>query len=345
MVVLEDLVETVEEAVGGKTPLNIIGGKTKAAFANPVAPSSDDIDVTGFRGVIDYAPSEMMLRARAGTSIEEINALLASEGQMLGFEPASFGGASTLGGTVATSWAGARRPWGGNVRDAVLGVGLISVAGGYNEFGGQVMKNVAGFDVARLICGSWGALGVIADVSLRTLPVPEREMTLVQPMNRDDALSAMLGWSNKGLPVSGQAWHDGCLYVRLAGTDKGVDAASSQVGGDATTDGPWQSLAECTLFIDAEQIWRLSVAPASRQPLAEAAALDWGGARRWLVDPPFDPRSRYPDVQSYLVRDRSGRGINRSPPLSSYLARLHRNLKQHFDPPGLFNPGRLYDDL
>jgi len=207
MTSLGDLVACVRGAHEASRPLDIAGGGSKRYLAPPPPGEHEVIDVTRHTGIIEYEPKELVLRARAGTTIAELQAALAAEHQVLGFEPPAYGGQATLGGTIAAGAAGSRRPWYGAARDFVLGAGLVCGEGEYLEFGGQVMKNVAGFDVSRLACGAFGILGVIADVSLKTVPAPEREETRALESAREPALATMLALSNRPLPVSGLAWH------------------------------------------------------------------------------------------------------------------------------------------
>lgn len=331
---LADLAGPVADATA---PLHIAGGQSK------LVPADQDavIDVSGFSGIIDYEPKELIVRARAGTTIQALIDTLAAEGQVLGFDPPSFDGRATLGGTIASGLAGARRPWFGAGRDFVLGVGLIDGAGEYVEFGGQVMKNVAGFDVSRLMCGAWGTLGVIADVSLKTLPAPETEITLMQLCDRASAHQKMLQISNRSVPVSGLAWLDGQLHIRLSGARPAVESARQRIGGD-TVEPVWESLADLSYFEQAQRLWRVSVAPSSDCWRDDAAVLDWGGALRWIVDAK-DPIDRVEGGHAMLVFDRPRSIRFRQQRLTEPLAGFHRRLKATFDPRGIFNPAMTFD--
>lgn len=342
---IDALTEQVREARAAGSPLVVRGGGTKSFLYAPEGGDAEDINVGDHAGIVDYAPTELVLRARAGTSIAALQEATRDAGQILGFEPPAFGGRATLGGTVAAGFAGARRPWYGAPRDFVLGVGLVTGAGDYVEFGGQVMKNVAGFDVSRLVCGAHGTLGVIADVSLKTLPAPEVEVTLVRACDRHDAHATMLRTSNQALPLSGAAWFDGELRLRFSGAEPAVRAAREQVGGDPVEETPWEALADAGKFQQTSELWCASVAPASADLLDEADVLDWGGARRWLVDPDFDPRARLPAGHATLLKAAASVTTARQQPLSPYLLSLHQRIKRALDPDGIFNRGRLAPGL
>ncbi len=347
----QDLAEAVRQAAAGSTHLRIVGGDSKAFYGRE--PLGEPLAVGAHRGVLSYEPTELVITARCGTPLAEIEAALDEKGQMLGFEPPAFGESATLGGTVACGLSGPRRPYAGSARDFVLGVRVLNGRGEILRFGGQVMKNVAGYDLSRLLTGSLGILGVILDVSLRVLPRPVVERTLVQSLSLGQGIEALTRWSGKPYPLSAAA-HDGeRLYLRLSGARAGVDAAARVVGGEDLEDGGafWFSLREQTLpfFQGSGALWRLSLPPAT-PPLGLEGEwfLDWGGAQRWL-------RSDAPAGQIRKAATEAGghaslfRGGDRQgqvfQPLDAVLQRLHRNLKASFDPQGVFNPGRLYAEL
>lgn len=327
--------------------IRIEGGGSKSFLGEAVQPGLPVIDMKPHSGVITYEPKELVLRARAGTPIGELCELLAGEGQMLGFEPPDFGGAATLGGTVAAGMAGPRRPWSGAVRDFVLGAGLITGQGDHLEFGGQVMKNVAGFDVSRLVCGAMGTLGIITDVSLKVLPAPQIESTLVQELDLASAHSAMIAISNQSLPVSAICYFDGRLYVRLSGTEAGVRVATERLGGEPARVDIWRAAANMALegLSDARRLWRVSLPKTSRAFLTTSRVIDWGGALRWLADPATDPRAELSEGHATLIRAPAGDTTSRFTPLAGVLLNLHHELKKTFDPAGIINPGRLYREL
>jgi len=343
--------EQVSAAAAGHTALAIEGGGSKRFLGRGVA--GQPLPVGAHRGIIDYTPSELVISARAGTPLAELEATLAAEGQMLAFEPPHFGAAATLGGTIACGLSGPRRPYAGAARDFVLGVNCINGQGDYLRFGGQVMKNVAGYDLSRTLTGSFGTLAVLLDVHLKVLPRPEREITLLQPCTVAEAITRCNHWAGQPLPLSGACHFDHQLLIRLSGTARGVAAAARTVGGEQLDDSTrfWHHLREHRLpyFNTTLPLWRLSVPPASA-PLALDAAclLDWGGAQRWLAtDLPADQvrnAAQTAGGHATLWRggDRSGELFQPLPPA---LLALHRRLKQTFDPAGILNPGRLYAAL
>ncbi len=343
-----ELQERVRAACAAGQPLRISGGGTKD-FLSPACEGAV-LDVSGHTGLIDYAPSELVLTARAGTPLKEIESILAQHGQMLGFEPPHFGAGATLGGTLACALSGPRRPYAGAARDFVLGMHILNGRGELLGFGGQVMKNVAGFDVSRLMVGARGTLGVILDVSLKVLPLPAEERTLRVACGQEDAIALMAGWAGKPLPVSATAWIDGALMVRLSGLSQAVEAMTQQVISEPVSGGQafWQGLREQTLPFFAlqpdESLWRISLPPGS-PPLALSGrtCLDWGGAQRWLVtaQPPESVASAAHQAGGAVTRYR-GSGDVPVANISPALLGLHQRIKRAFDPAGILNPGREF---
>lgn len=329
--------------------LTITGHGSKAFYGRSVV--GDQLSLAGHRGVVNYEPTELVISARAGTPLEEIEGLLTRHGQMLAFEPPRFNGAGTLGGAIASGLSGPRRPYTGSARDFVLGTRLINGRGEILRFGGEVMKNVAGFDVSRLMAGSLGTLGVLLEISLKVLPLPETERTLVFDCNRTTAIEWMNTWAGQALPLSAAAHFDGQLWVRLSGNAAGVSAGCKRLGGSTGEDGFWQALRNQTLnfFTGDIALWRLSLPPATPpHELPGDCLIDWGGAQRWL-------RSAADADQIRAVAAAVGghatlfRGATNDTevfhPLQPALMAMQQRLKQSFDPDGLFNPGRLYRDL
>jgi glycolate oxidase FAD binding subunit len=316
-------------------------------------PVGEPLSLAGHAGILSYEPSELVVTARSGTPLAELEAALESQGQMLAFEPPHLGPEATIGGCVAAGLSGPRRPYGGAVRDHVLGVRLLNGRGEVLRFGGEVMKNVAGYDLSRLMVGALGTLGVLLDVSLKVLPRPAVEITLRRPASAAEAIETMNRWAGRPLPLSAGAFDGELLHVRLSGTESGVRAARRVVGGDPVDDGGafWQRLREQrhAVFETARPLWRLSVPPATPPlDLPGRQLVDWGGAQRWvLTDAPAQQvRALAAGAGGHatLFRggDRSGEVFH---PLAPPIAALHRRLKAAFDPQGLFNPGRLYADL
>ena len=279
----EALAEQIRQAAASRTPLRIIGGDTKAFYGRQTI--GEALNLGGHRGIISCEPTELVLVARGGTPLAEIEARLADHGQMLGFEPLDFGPASTIGGAVAAGLAGARRPFAGAVRDFVLGATVLDGQGRVLRFGGQVFKNVAGFDAFRLMSGALGQLGVILDVSLRVTPRPRREVGRVLEMASGPARTWLTGLMSRAGPWSG-AFHDGeRLHLRLSGAEAGVEAAAREIGGEDEALGFWDALRRFdhpALAADGP-LWRLSLPQAAPVPdLGQVLAWDWAGAQVWM---------------------------------------------------------------
>ncbi len=279
------IAKVVQDACRDDTPLHIAGSGSKSFYTGPIA--GELLDVRPHCGIVSYEPSELVLTARAGTPLAEIEDLLAQHGQMLAFEPPHYGPEATLGGTVACGFSGPRRAYSGSLRDFVLGVRIVNGKGEVLRFGGQVMKNVAGFDVSRLLCGSLGILGVITEISLKVLPLPRAEETLRFEMSASEAITSFNRWSGQPLPLSGASWYQGVAWVRLSGASSAVQAARQRLGGervDPTAASQWwNTLRHCTHPIfNSSSLWRLSV-PQTTPPLDlhGEPLIDWGGALRW----------------------------------------------------------------
>jgi len=357
---LEQLQAQVQTARERGAALCICGGGTKDFYGG--TPQGERLDVSALCGISCYDPSELVVSARAGTPLVELEAALAGMRQSLAFEPPRFARHGTVGGMVAAGLSGPSRPSSGALRDFVLGLTLLNGRGEIVCFGGQVMKNVAGYDVPRLVTGSLGVLGVICEVSLKVLPLPRANLTLCFDADQQQALRQLCAWSRQPLPVNAAAWHDGRAFVRLAGAEAAVSAARDRLGGeplapDAAT-AWWEGVRDQThaFFRPSEAelaagecLWRLSL-PANRDPLALPGTpfIEWGGALRWY-------RSRGPAAGLRAAAAAAGghatlfRAADKTPgvfaPLTEPLMRIHRRLKQAFDPDRVFNPDRLYTGL
>ncbi len=347
----QDLQAAVLQAAADATPLCIIGNNNKAFYGRAV--DGTPLVVAKHQGVVSYEPTELVITARAGTPLREIEATLATSGQRLGFEPPYFGENATLGGAIACGLSGPCRPYTGSARDFVLGMQILNGQGQILRFGGQVMKNVAGYDIPRLMTGTLGTLGVVLEISLKVLPKPAEEQTLVQSCSAEQAVSFFNIWAGKPYPLSAAAYDGEQLYLRLSGLGKGVAAARRQIGGEVWDQGAdfWTALREQThpFFQGDLPLWRLSLPPATPpMDMPSQWLLDWGGAQRWLRSEVSVGRIR--DVvlacggHATLFRggDRQSQIFQ---PLQEVVLRLHRNLKHSFDPQGIFNPGRLYADF
>ncbi len=341
----------VKQAITEGVPLRLRGGDTKAFYGR--ASEGQPLELRGHNGIVSYEPSELVVTARAGTSLAELESALAEHGQMLGFEPPHFAEGATVGGAIACGLSGPRRPYAGSVRDFVLGTRIINGRGELLRFGGQVMKNVAGYDISRLVVGALGTLGVIVEVSMKVLPIPAREETVRISMLCSQAIEQMNEWAGQPIPISGTCHHDGTLYVRVSGSVKGVEAAIGRLDGELIDEGAafWHSVKEHrhAFFADDRSQWRISVPQAAPPlPLDGEWLIEWGGGQRWLKS----------DAQAVVIRKQVEavgghatlfRGGDRSDevfhPLPPGLFNLHRNLKNAFDPQRIFNPGRLYREL
>jgi glycolate oxidase FAD binding subunit len=343
-----DLQARVRDACSSATALAVRGGGTKA-FYGRVA-QGEVLSVAEHDGVVAYEPTELVITARAGTRLAELESVLRKGGQMLAFEPPHFGGESTVGGAIACGLSGPRRPFVGAARDFVLGTQIINGRGEILRFGGEVMKNVAGYDVSRLMVGALGTLGVLLEISLKVLPLPVEEVTLSQQATVALALETMSRWAGFAMPLSGACFDGQQLFFRLSGAVPAVRTSREKIGGEVCADGDrlWQELREQThgFFRGEEPLWRLSVpATTPALPLEGRWLLDWGGAQRWLrSEQPASVIQRAAAAaggHAVLFRggDRAGEVFQ---PLAEPLRGLHRNLKRAFDPNGILNPGRLY---
>ena len=362
------LIDQVRAAATARRPLRIVGGDTKAFYGEPAR--GDTLSTTGWTGIVSHEPSELVVTVRAGTLLSELEAALADAGQCLPFEPPRFGAASTIGGAVAAGLAGPARATAGGVRDYVLGVRFINGSGDWLTFGGQVMKNVAGYDVSRALAGSLGTLGVLTDISLKVLPVAPAEATLVFSMGQHDALEQLHRWGGQPLPINASCWvrdrsasdAPELLFLRLRGAVAAVEAACERLvreAGGARMDnaqaGPdWGACRDQTLpFFTAPSpdlcLWRLSLpqtAPVIDLPYAQL--IEWQGAQRWLWAPASaaaDIRRAATAANGHATLFRAGAdgapGVPRFDRQSPVIDAITQRLRAEFDPAGIFNPGRM----
>jgi len=342
---IENFQEKIRQAAERRVPLRFRGGGTKDFYGN--TPRGEILDTRGHAGIVEYEPTELVVTARCGTSLSELEQELERKNQFLPFEPPHFGAGATLGGCIAAGLAGPRRASAGAVRDFVLGTKLVDGRGRLLQFGGSVMKNVAGYDVSRLLAGSLGTLGLIAEASLKVLPRPLDERTLCLEASEAEALAAMNRWAGQPLPVSATAWNEGRLFVRLSGAEPAVHAAAARIGGERAAAPPWHALKEQThpFFSGPEPLWRISL-PSTSAPLGLPGRqlIEWGGALRWVKTTASAETVRQAAPQATLFRaaDKSAAAFS---PLEPVNARVHKALKAAFDPAGILNPGRLYEDF
>jgi len=355
--VLQQFRERITAANAARTPLRLRGGGSKDWYGQESG--GEVFDTRAYHGIVDYEPSELVVTARCGTPLAELEQTLAGQNQMLPFEPPHFGPGATVGGMLASGLSGPRRQGAGALRDFVLGVHLVDGRGELLRFGGQVMKNVAGYDVSRLMAGAFGTLGLVAQVSLKVMPRPVRETTLVFELGQQEALEKLNAWSGRALPVSSSAWYDGCLALRLSGANAAVSAAACELGGETMQEADrfWQDLREQrSNFFEcageaADGLWRLAL-PSTSPPLdlPGRQLIEWGGGQRWL-------RSEGGIDAGAIRAVAAGRGGHATlfrggdkrsgvfAPLQPALARVHQRLKDTFDPEGIFNPARMYNEF
>lgn len=344
----------VLQAIEKQQSLMIHGGNTKHFYGNEISVDRT-LDVSSHKGIISYEPSELYVTVRAGTLLTELEQVLAEHHQMLPFEPPAFSANSTIGGTVAAGLSGPRRMFSGSVRDCLLGVTMLNGEGKIVRFGGQVIKNVAGYDASRLMAGSMGSLGVILDVSLKVMPMPEQEITLAIETSNHKAITLFNQWRPMPIPVSATCYYDDCLYVRLSGGKKSLSMFRTQMAGDELSEAGsfWRAIANQTheFFHETDKpLWRLSLPPSTPiiSRLEENSMIEWNGAQRWL----------YSNAPAHIIRSialkHNGHvtlfkgelpGVNKFMPLSAGLTTLHQRLKQQLDPHNVFGTGRLYRDF
>lgn len=346
---IEQFSESIRKAAAERAHVRIRGSGAKDFYG--LALIGDVLDTRAYSGIVDYEPTELVLTARAGTPLKEIESVLAESGQMLAFEPPHFGPEATLGGAIASGFSGPRRAAAGSARDFVLGVRVLNGIGEDLRFGGQVMKNVAGYDLSRLLTGSFGTLGLLLEASLKVLPLPEVERTLRFELDEATAIDHINRWAAKPLPVSASCHVDGTLYLRLSGASTAVAAAQSKLGGDSVADGQafWQSVREQThpFFAVSQTLWRFSV-KSTTVPLGQGPQLlEWNGSLRWVaanLDPAiaFDAAERAGGHATLFRGGDKRLGIQRLP---AAMVAIHKKIKRALDPEGILCRGRIHTDF
>lgn len=348
----EQLQSEIKLAVETGNNLQIRAGGSKDFYGRTVI-GGKELNIAKHQGIISYEPTELVIKARAGTPLKLIEQVLAEEKQMLAFEPPAYSESATLGGTVACNLSGPRRAYSGAVRDYVLGTKIINSKAEILSFGGEVMKNVAGYDVSRLMTGAMGTLGVLLEISIKVVPMPETETTLTQRIGIEEALKKLHQWSNLSLPISASCYYQGILYIRLSATEKAIDKVQQKLGGEILNEADvfWRSVKNQThdFFIKDHSYWRLSLASNTPNLSLESEMLyEWGGALRWLKTELSQDKIRASTdllnghatlFRATEVRDEVFQT------LPKHLLKLHRNLKQAFDPHGIFNKGRMYREF
>ena len=376
---LRRITERVRAALTQGTALRVRAGGSKDFYGQSL--QGDELDISALRGIISYEPSELVVTVRAGTTLQELQTALAEKGQHLAFEPPCFGPATTCGGMVAAGLSGPARASAGAVREFVLGVTLLNGRAELLTFGGQVIKNVAGYDVSRLMVGAMGTLGVLTAISLKVLPRAPAEATLsCAGLDQQTALDLLHRWGGQPLPLNASCWLEEAdsatrrehLYVRLRGAAAAVEAACPRMladlqalGGEATrmdntvASPDWNACRDQALpFFQAPTpelgLWRLCVpqtAPALELPFP--TLVEWHGGQRWL----WAPLSALGQLRQCVAAvggtatlfrapaSADAEAIQRFSPLQSALSDIHQRLKHEFDPAGIFNRGRMYIDL
>jgi glycolate oxidase FAD binding subunit len=351
---IQDICGRVAACAASAQPLRIRGGGSKDFYGEALR--GEPLEMSAYAGIVAYEPRELVLTVRAGTPLAEVEAAVDAERQMLPFEPPRFddGAAharATIGGTVATGLSGPRRAFAGAVRDFVLGTRIVNGKGEDLAFGGRVIKNVAGYDVSRLMTGALGTLGVITEISFKVLPRPAAEATLAFEMDESQSIGEVNRWAGQPLPLSATAWQDGVLRVRLSGAQAAVDAARRKLGGQEVAGAAdfWRDLREHRLafFAPGAALWRLAV-PQTAPPLGigRSPLVEWGGGLRWVCGEldPLTVRSTVERLGGHATLFRGGdKSVGVFHPLKPALAKIHRRLKEAFDPAGILNPGRMYD--
>jgi len=350
----QHLADQIHQARRTGTRLRIVGGDSKSFLGNRTDEThAETIDCSQYKGIVDYQKEELMIRVKAGTPLVEVEKLLLENGQLLPFEPPEFAGGSTIGGVVAAGLSGPARPYFGSVRDYVLGVSFIDGRGIAYEMGGQVMKNVAGYDVSRLLVGSLGEMGLICDVSFKVLPAVQTSATFISRVTASEAVAEFQHLQRTGAPVTASAWVDGCAYVRVGGSTITVTHAAQRVNGDQMEAqaglGFWRDLKnqQLSAFQGEGPLWRISVEPGSTALLDEVQVLEWGGGIRWLNAPDFNPRTRTDPLSVTLFRQGQNKDPGQAPvpfqTLTGTVLELNKRLKRQFDPASILNTGRLLE--
>jgi glycolate oxidase FAD binding subunit len=356
-----ELQQQVQSSIDLHSPLLIRGGNSKAFYGRKPVETSNIIEMKYHTGVIDYDPTELAITVRAGTKLQDLERLLHKQQQMLAFEPPYFNDNSTIGGVVAAGISGPRRAFSGSIRDAILGVEIINGDGKIVQFGGQVMKNVAGYDMSRLMVRSLGTLGVILSLSLRVIPMPRKEITLVFEASQEESLGYCRQWRDQHLPISATCWYQEKIYLRLSGSDATLTVAQQKLSQKM----PFTLLEEDAIFWQSirnqkhrfftnitKPLWRLSL-PMNAAVIARFEGdllTEWGGAQRWVSNNApaniiravvarhgghatlFNAQQHLPEVSPFTI-------------LAPELLALHKSIKRKLDPKNIFNPERMYRDI
>ena len=351
----DNLRQQVATACDEKTPLHISAGGSKSFYGNSV--NAQAINLLEHTGIIEYHPSELVVTVRSGTKLSELEAELNANDQMLAFEPPQHSAESTIGGVIACGLSGPRRVACGAARDFVLGTTIINGKAEKLCFGGQVMKNVAGYDASRLMVGAQGTLGVLLDMSLKVLPVSKMEVSLKLEVELMEAISSIQQWIIQGLPISASCYYKNTLYIRFSSTPSAVAQSINTVNNSYETqeidNSFWLDIKNQTheffahdTTADTAKLWRCSHQSTTEfYGDTEQQLIEWHGALRWIKsdDELHTSAAQYNGhATRYPLNDN---GENSFQPLSAGLFKIHKRLKQAFDPNNILNPARLYTDL
>ncbi|QDQ42166.1 glycolate oxidase subunit GlcE [Methylacidiphilum kamchatkense] len=347
--ITNELIEKIRRVINLKEKIKIIGGGTKERLGRKVV--GKPINVSENRGIITYDPAELFVTVKSGTPIGSLEEVLKQHGQYLPFEPPHLGEQATVGGVVACGLSGPSRPYKGALKDYLLKVRIINGKGEVLTFGSQVIKNVAGFDLFRLMAGAQGTLGIILDVTFKVLPLPPFSTTVVLEKNATEALRFLSIIAAKYFPLSASCYYNNKLYVRISGYEKSVRRAEKEIGGDILANDHqfWNSVKERThpFFINSQRLWRLVLPQAAPLlPMEGEWFFDWGGSQRWWKGEEDNREAIF-----RWARDQGGyawchdKEVTLASPLDTALLRIHRRLKEAFDPFGLLNPGRIYEEF
>ncbi len=349
---VKDFSEQIVHVIDSKKKLFIRGGRSKAFLVDASCDASV-LNTSDYCGIIDYEPSELVITVRAGTRLQSVESMLSSRGQRFAFEPPAYDNNTTIGGMVACGLSGSARPYSGAVRDAVLGVKMLNGKGEILKFGGQVIKNVAGYDLSRLMTGSFGTLGVILEVSLKVLPIPQAQSTIAIKADRKSILNSLHQLHLTIPNITGLAASEEEIYCRVSGGKTVVKQTVDSLPGQILKSGEtfWKSLRNHQLdfFKDDKPLWRVSLPPAAEPLKIDVESMvDWGGALRWLKTEQTPTKiiksAESSGGSAYQFHAGSG---DRLPLfyLSGGMAAIHKQLKHSFDPHDVFDTQTLYSEV
>lgn len=345
---IQSLCDSVKHAYEAKQTLKIQGGNSKSFYANHI--DAQIISTTNLNGIIEYQPSELYIIAYAGTPLQIIEDTLAEHKQMFSFEPPYYSPSTTLGGTIACGLSGPRRPYADAIRDCILGTDIINGKGEHLSFGGKVMKNVAGYDVSRLMCGAFGTLGIITQASIKVLPKPEHEITLLFDYQQHQAIEHIQRWLNSLIPVTATYFENDHLWIRISGLENIVNKIHKQLGGEKIHSSKifWQAIKnhQADFFQTDVPLWRCIVPHnANKIMLQGESCFEWNGGLRWIKSEESAEKvfNTCQELNGYASLFRSAeKTADCFAPMNNQLKKLHMNLKHAFDPENILNPGRMY---